>query len=936
MTPDRWTRIKEIFGDALDLPEEQRATFVLKTCGSDAALRDDVERLLKAETVVLDSPVEGVLSRAPAPQLARGEMLSHYRVETMVGQGGMGVVYRAVDTRLDRRIALKVLPPEHGSDPGRKLRLVSEARAASSLMHPNIVTVHDIGSDRDIDFIAMEYVEGKPLEELIGPGGLPLRQAVAYAIQMAGALAGAHAAGLVHRDLKPSNVMVTREGLVKLLDFGLARKAVRTDGDTGLTREGEIVGTPAYMSPEQVRGEPVDHRSDIFSFGSVFYRMITGRDPFGGGGAVGTMHAIMTAEPAPLSDAAHAVPFAIQSIVSHCLEKRPEDRFHSARDIAYALEACAGPAEPQLAAPPAAPVAPVWRQRAMLAAGLVAASVLGLAIGAMWLGRPPVRPSVDGRTFAQITEDAGTELFPDLSPDGRTVAYASKGAGNWDIYVRPVGHTESVNLTHDSPDDDTQPAFSPDGSQIAFRSSRAGGGIFLMRADGANVRQLTGDGFNPAWSPDGKQLLYAEEGITRPEDRSARQSRLWAVNVATGAKRLVVKDDAVQPHWSPNGKSIAYWAIDLDGGRDIWTVPADGGQPLRVTRDPYIDWNPVWSPDGAWLYFCSNRGGSMAIWRVPMKQSTGEPRGAPEPIRTPNPYPAHLTFSHDGRFLAYVSQVTTGSLQAVRFDPVSEAIASEPKEIIHSTLGVARPSLSPDGKWLAFNSTEQQEDLFVVGVEGAGMRQLTTDGHRNRGPRWAPDGRRLAFFSTRGGDWQIWTLDVQTNEYRQMTNLPGQNVAWPVWSNDARTLAFTVFGVNTFLLDTGKSFDQQTPRRLPPFPTQGLLFSGWKWSPDGKTLAGFLNNNDGIALFDIASQTYHRLTDFGSDPVWLSDRRRLLFHHAGKLFLLDSVSGKARELLSVAPLEVARRGFAVAPDDSQIYFSVSSMEADVWMLEFSR
>jgi Tol biopolymer transport system component len=321
---------------------------------------------------------------------------------------------------------------------------------------------------------------------------------------------------------------------------------------------------------------------------------------------------------------------------------------------------------------------------------------------------------------------------------------------------------------------------------------------------------------------------------------------------------------------------------------------------------------------------------------MPMKASTGEARGAPELIRTPASYPAHLSFSGDGRHMAYVQQLTTGQLSAVRFDPVREVVVSEPKEIIQSSKGVSRPALSPDGKWLAYNSTEQEEDLFVVSVDGSGLRQLTNGGHRNRGPRWSPDGKQIAFFSTRSGEWEIWTSDANGGGFRQITNLAGNNVAWPVWSADGKYLAYTLFGLNTFLIETGKPWGAQTPEKLPPFPGEGQIFNGWNWSPDGRMLAGFLNRDDGVALYSLASKSFRKLTERGADPVWLSDSRRLLFLDKGKIHLLDSASGNTRELVSVMPEEVARRGFAVSADDLHIYFSVSTTEADVWMVEFER
>ena len=934
MTPERWARIKEVFGTALELHEEERVAFLKQSCGSDPSLREEVERLLDAERGPLENPLLSSLARMVTPNLARGEMLAQYRVETKIGQGGMGVVYRAWDTRLDRRIALKVLRPDQLNDPVHRQRLVREARAASALNHPNIVTVHDVGSDRDIDFIAMENVEGRPLDEIVPPAGLPPKQVLAYAIQIAGALAGAHAAGIVHRDLKPGNIMITREGLVKLLDFGLARKArLGESGTETLTLNAEIAGTPQYMSPEQIRGEAIDYRSDVFSFGSVLYRMLTGRDLFVRGSAVEMMNAILTADAAELAESGPSIPPALESVILHCVEKAPEDRFQSAQDVGYSLEAAAAPLGP---IPPAGAAASPLRRYGPWMAALVVALGFGMLLARLFFAAGHTHPSVDGRIFAQVTDDPGAELFPSLSADGKTVAYASQVSGNWDIWVQQVGSGEGINLTKDSAADETQPAFSPGGDHIAFRSERDGGGIFVMRRDGTGVRRVADSGYNPAWSPDGRQIVYAEESIMRPEDRSGRLSRLWSVEVASGHKRQMTKDDGVQPQWSPNGRYIAYWAIDLDGDRDLWTVRASGGTPSRITRDHFLNWNPVWSPDGAWLYFCSNRGGSMGIWRIPMKESTGEARGSPQPIRVPASYPAHLSFSGDGRHMAYVQLVTKGRLSAVRFDPVREVVVSEPKEIVQSSKGVSRPALSPDGKWLAFNSTEQEEHLFVTSADGTGLRQLTSGDQRNRGPRWSPDGKRIAFFSTRSGEWEIWTVDANGSDFRQITNLAGNNVAWPVWSADGKYLAYTLFGLNTFLIEPGKPWGAQTPEKLPPFPGEGQIFNAWNWSPDGRLLAGFLNRDDGIALYSLASRTFRKLTGHGADPVWLSDSRRILFLDGGKIHLLDSASGSTRELVSVMPEQVARRGFAVSPDDRDICFSVSITEADVWKIEFER
>ena len=283
MTPEHWARIKEVFGAALEMPEADRGAYLETACGGDSDSRREVERrLADSADESLRSPAADLLAKVA--ELAQGEMLRQYGVEAKLGEGGMGAVYRAYDTSLERQVALKVLPPEQLADPDHKQRLMREARAASVLNHPSIVTVHEIGSDRGVDFIAMEYVESRSLAGLIPSKGLPVNRALEFAIQVADGLAQAHSAGVVHRDLKPGNVMVNAAGRVKLLDFGLARRVhLPPDGKTAsLTVEGEIAGTPAYMAPEQAEGKKADQRSDVFAFGAVLYEMLSGRRAFQG------------------------------------------------------------------------------------------------------------------------------------------------------------------------------------------------------------------------------------------------------------------------------------------------------------------------------------------------------------------------------------------------------------------------------------------------------------------------------------------------------------------------------------------------------------------------------------------------------------------------------------------------------------------------------
>jgi len=344
VTPERWSRLREVFGVALETPDADRPRFLESACEGDTELRAEVERLLAAnQEPSLQSPATMWLP--VAAELAPGDIVGHYRIEAKLGEGGMGVVYKAYDTRLHREVALKLLPPEHAADPERMQRLMREARAASALSHSNIVTVYEVGSELGLDFIAMEYVEGQSLAHAIPAKGLPLARALDYAVEIAAALAKAHAAGIIHRDLKPANIMLAADGHIKLLDFGLARRAPTAQSQTvGVTSEGEIAGTIGYMSPEQVRGLPSDHRTDIFSLGVVLFEMVTGERPFLGSSAMAVCDAILHAPPRDFGDS--QVPGKLKAMIRKLLERDPAHRYGSADEVQQELNALESSLEP--------------------------------------------------------------------------------------------------------------------------------------------------------------------------------------------------------------------------------------------------------------------------------------------------------------------------------------------------------------------------------------------------------------------------------------------------------------------------------------------------------------------------------------------------------------------------------------------------------------
>ena len=439
--------------------------------------------------------------------LSAGTRLGPYEILSPIGAGGMGEVYRARDTRLQRDVAIKVLP-ERVADSAKALaRFERESRVVAALSHPNILAIHDVGQEGATAYAVMELLEGATLRDELRGGPLPPRQATAYAVQSAEGLAAAHDKGVVHRDLKPENLFISRDGRLKILDFGLAREASdagaprsETESPT-LVREtdpGSVVGTVGYMSPEQVRGDVVDHRSDIFSLGCVLQEMLTGRRAFERATAAETMTAILREDPASLAETGRALAPALERIVSHCLEKKPEQRFQSARDLAFDLASVSGTSA--TASPSAAPPT-LGRAGSWIAAALAAVllSGLGYRAGRATAGREAgVQPSLH---FTQITDLPGAESSPSLSRDGKTLAFVGRVTGHGDVYVQRVGGHNPINLTADCPKDDTGPAFSPDGERIAFHSDCEGGGLFVMGATGESRRRVADFGYDRPGRP---------------------------------------------------------------------------------------------------------------------------------------------------------------------------------------------------------------------------------------------------------------------------------------------------------------------------------------------------------------------------------------------------------------------------------------------------
>jgi len=674
----------------------------------------------------------------------------------------MGAVYKARDDRLDRFVALKVLPAEKMADPERRLRFTQEAKSASALNHPNIVTIYDIGQADDVHFIAMEYVVGQTLDRLIGPKGLTLKEALTFAIQIADGLGKAHAAGIVHRDLKPSNVMVTPDGLVKILDFGLAKlvEQVEQIGDLAatmtlirppVTEEGMILGTVAYMSPEQAAGKTVDARSDIFSFGSVLYEMLTGHRAFDGETKATTMAAVITLDPASPSGISRSLPAGLEQVVMRCLRKDPQRRWQNMSDLKVALQDMKEESESgKMSALAAAPSQA--RRRSWLFPALAALVVLAAAGVLAWLMLKPAPGPVMVQP-ERITFESGGAFSPAISPDGKLIAYSSERDGNMDIYVRQLSGQQTIRLTqHLAPD--WCPSFSPDGLKIAFWSDRDGGGLYLVETLGVGTERRIADGGRlPTFSPDGSTILYLVASATRT-------AKLFLVPAAGGVPRPFQPEFIILPKggshssplWSADGKTIFFDGMrpgDPDGP-GWWLAPVAGGPAVRInppqsifpraTRVVMAWWNDhIYYSEGLSV-------GSMSLYRVPLSEGSRSAAGPPQLIVS---LPAMLwgvSISFDGR-MVFSTLSLTPNIWSVPLRLRNGMASGPPEPVTSDSTAKWDVAVSADGSTLAWTAYSSQRTEIRVRKKATGHEEsiICSNNTKNVFPRLSPDGSRLAY-----------------------------------------------------------------------------------------------------------------------------------------------------------------------------------------------
>ncbi len=746
-----------------------------------------------------------------------GQSISHYRILEKIGEGGMGVMYKTRDLHLDRFVALKLLPLESLADVTRRQRFVQEAKSASALNHPNIIHIYDVSEAEGTLFLAMEFVSGRTLSQVIPRNGVALSNALKIAAQIADALAKAHAAGIVHRDLKPSNIMVTEEGVVKVLDFGLAKLTESSAKDSietqstkhyspPRTEEGVILGTAGYMSPEQAEGKSIDARSDIFSFGAVLYEMLSGKRAFQGESQMRTVAKVLHEEPPPLGEVVANIPPELERLIGRCLRKDPERRLRSMADLRVALEELK---EESDSGRPATGTRELSTGSKSKRKWWYIAAVSGvLVVAAVWYSLPRSMNSAPKVNVIELTSNVGDETSPTFSPDGNQIAYSWDGVkqDKSHIYVKLIGPGPPLQLTNE-PALDSWPSWSPNGQTIAFLRGSGSGkyGVYVIPALGGQERKLL-DVFIPetewlpgpylAWSPDSKWIIYTHK------DAPELSTSLFMVQIESRETRrlstapLGVMGDSA-PAVSSDGSKLVFSRVTGIGPTDLYLLElkkdySRSKDPQRISFFNWVLAGAAWTPRGTNIVFSHEQ----ELWKVPFSGS-GSIESQPQKIEAFGSGATWPAIARQGKRMAFVKSyggplnVWRVGLDKGSSKGENKSRANDAVNLMPSTKEEFSPQFSPDGKKIAFESDRTGSlEIWTCLSNGTNCSMLTSFGSQVTGvPHWSPDGQQIVFYSRPKDNAQICVINSEGGGLRRLTNDTWENF-FPVWSRDKRWIYF--------------------------------------------------------------------------------------------------------------------------------------------------